>query len=467
MSHIPRRYSSGLVAVLLLFAIVGILAAVLIYNSLGNASKRFNAAQAGTTSFQKIGDAFARYVMLNQRLPCPASGTANTGDADPNAATVTCNSPAGVVPWNTLGLDKTDAIDPWGRYVWYRVYDGATGFTRANGLAMHNCLDETTTTTYALSGAGSTCNSTTHENSISDFLASKGLTVNDMGTAKSGIAYVLISPGETGYGGFYPGGTSAVTPPSASSKEFLNAGSGGTYWITAPSTGVAPGDATHFDDVLSYATALDVAKTARVAGRPWPLSTTFTHTDLGVTTSNYNTGVSSLKVAVSGGPVMVTAAADTTQKVCGLSSTPEGAAPCTTQTNGNNLLVTTNNERLTFDFRVSRRYAVVQLTEFRASGGGDNERAIVTFFNAAGTQVDQQTVTACATSGSNRIGHYTLTAAADFTKIEVRGTTKTGGGNSDLGVAAIMACKLSTDCPTWSSSNPTVNYPAGWTQPVC
>jgi hypothetical protein len=366
-----------------------------------------------------------------------------------------------VVPWNTLGLAKTDAVDPWGRYVFYRVYDGATGFTRTNGLNAHDCLDEETSVTYALSGAGSTCNSTTHENSLTDFIATKGLTVEDMGSSRTKVAYVLISPGESGFGGYYPGATAPLTTPAAASKEFLNAGSGGTYWITAASApSVAATDDAHFDDIVSYAFAVDLEKKAGMAGRAWALSTIFTHTNLGVTTSNYNTGVSSLKVATSGGPIMVTAAADSAQKVCGVSSTPEGVAACTTQTNGNNLLITTNNERLIFDFRVTRRYAVLQLTEFRASGGGDNERALITFYNGS-TQVDQQTVTACATSGGERSGLYRLTAAADFTKIEVRGTTKTGGGNSDLGVAAIMACKIGSDCPVPPS------YPAGWSAPVC
>jgi hypothetical protein len=458
----------GFALVLVVLALLAFVTAFMLYGALGSASKRLTTGSSNNVAFKRIDEALASFVMAHSRLPCPASGTAQNGLEDPKPSALDpyqdCNSPSGIVPWSTIGLRDTDARDTWGRYIGYRVFDGAKGFTRSTvpGLALADCLNEPVATVYALSGASVTCNSTTHENTFSDYFATYGITINDMGTVKK-VAYALVSMGESGLGAYYPGGASALSLPSSSSKEFLNAGSGGTYWVTAGSDPtIAADSASHFDDVISYVSGSDLVRNASFRpGKAWPLSTVFNRSNLGVTTSNYNTGVASLKVATSGGPVMVTAAADSPQKVCGLSSTPEGVAPCTTQTNGNNLLVTTNNERVTFDFRVTRRYAVLQLTEFRASGGGDNERALVTFFNAAGTQVDQQTVTACATGGSNRIGHYRLTATGDFTKIEVRGTTKTGGGNSDLGVAAIMACKIGTDCPTPPA------YPAGWTAPVC
>lgn len=472
MRHAAPRHSTGMAAVLVIFAIVGILAAVLIYNSLGTVSKRLDAAQTGATSFQKIHDALVRYVMLNQRLPCPASGTAQTGDADPNTATATCNTPAGVVPWNSLGLDKTDAIDPWGRYIFYRVYDGASGFTQANGLSLHNCLDETVSTVYALSGAGSTCNSITHENTVSDFFVSKGLTVNDMGTAKAQVAYALISAGESGLGAFYPGGSTALSSPSTSSKEYLNAGSGGTYWITAASDpSVAATDAAHFDDVVSYAFANDVAKHAQLAGRPWKLYQVFTQSTLGLS-STYNTGSSSVKVqpasaGTNQGPVMVTASGSSTRYVCATNMPTQGLAPCATATtNGSDHLTTAGNESLTFDFRVTRSTLVIGLTDFRYTGGGSiKEQAQLTFYNAAGTQVDQRTVQACSSGGSS-VAQFTITPAASFTKVSVTALTEIGSASSsDFAVAAIMACKQSSDCPIGSAPAVTVTVPPATSVP--
>lgn len=448
---------------LVLLAIAGLLAAFLLYTSLGVVSKRFDSSASNTVSFKKIHDALMQFAMLNRRLPCPATGLSHDGSESlsPPSDPTTCFTPGGVVPWKAIGLAESEALDPWGRYISYRVLDGSNGLTKPTTPAppLSDCLDELVTTTYALSGpSGAACNSTTHENSVSDFLVTQGVTVNDMGTAKK-VPYVLISMGETGRGAFYPGGTAPVPPASSASKEFLNAGSLGTYWITAPSDqSVAVDDASHFDDVLSYPSALDFARQIHW-GAPWSLNTVFTHGNLGVTTSNYNSAQTSLKVATSGGPVMVTAAGDTARYICGTSTNPEGVAPCTTATNGGDKMDSNaGNERLTFDFRVTRKVLVVQLTDFKATGGGDNERAQVTFYNAAGTQVDQKTVTACATSGGQRTGQYTLTPAADFTRVTITALTKTGGGNSSSAVSAIMACKITADCNT---------TPASWTAPVC
>ena len=465
MGQASHRRSEGLVAVLLLFAIVGILAAALIYKSLGTASKRLDTAQTGAASFQKIHDALVRYVMLNQRLPCPASGTAHTGDADPNGAAVTCNNSAnGVVPWNTLGLDKADALDPWGRYVFYRVYDGATGFTQANGLKLSDCLDENVGTIYSLSGAGNTCNSNTHENTISDFFNGKGLWVSDMGTDRPQVAYVLLSAGASGLGAFYPGATAAMAAPNASA-ESLNAGSGGTKCgidqthectlISASAPDVAASDASHFDDLLGYTFAVDLAKKAQLAGRPWKLYQVFSQSTVSLSGSNYNTGTSSMKVrpssaGVNQGPVTVTAAGSLgTHYICVSNGLVQGATSCFTFSNtGNDMLDNTlGNESLEFDFRVSRTMLVIALTEFRYTGGGSNkEQAQVTFYNGV-TQVDQKTVQACS-SGANSVAQFTLNPASSFTKFTITPLNITSSASSSsFGVAAVLACKLTADCP--------------------
>ena len=49
-----------------------------------------------------------------------------------------------------------------------------------------------------------------HFNTASQFLTSKGLQVNDAGSLISGVAYVLISHGESGLGAYLPGTTTLV-----------------------------------------------------------------------------------------------------------------------------------------------------------------------------------------------------------------------------------------------------------------
>lgn len=457
---------------LVLLAIVGLVSAVLLYNALGSISKRLDANATNLDSFRKLDDALARYVMLNQRLPCPANGTAHTGVEDPNPSYPAdpyriCNSPSGVVPWATLGLSQKDATDSWGRYIAYRVYDGASGFTQSKGLALADCLDEQVAAVYPLSGAGSTCNSTTHENAVSDFFVNKGLTVNDRGSVKTQVAYALISMGESGLGAYYPGGAAPMPSPDSASKEFLNAGSGGTYWITTPSDpSVQAASGSHFDDVVSYAYAAELAHNARLAGHPWPLNAIFTLTNAAFPTGNFNSQSTSWKFThttgpmPSEGPVMVTAAADIPVVVCVTNTTPQGVAPCSSLvTDGSDRLDTTFNERLAFDFRVTRKVAIVQLSSFRVLGGGgtDKEQARITFYNGA-TQVYQKDVQACAT-GSPRIGQFTITPGADFTRVEVRALNSTGSATpSRFEVSAIMACKVAADC---------VSAPAAWTPAPC
>jgi prepilin-type N-terminal cleavage/methylation domain-containing protein len=91
-----------------------------------------------------IREALLGFAMLNQRLPCPADGTSNTGleATTGSGATLVCSSitaltaSGGVLPWATLGVSETDA---WGRRFTYRVSsafaDGADGTSEAAAAA--------------------------------------------------------------------------------------------------------------------------------------------------------------------------------------------------------------------------------------------------------------------------------------------------------------------------------------------
>jgi len=437
--------------VLLLLAIVSFFTAFLLYNGLTATSKRLDATATNLASFTKLDAALTQYVMLNQRLPCPASGTVHTGLSDPNAATTACNSPSGIVPWATLGLSKSDALDSWGRYIAYRVPDGTNGFTQASGFALANCLDESVTTVYPLSGASGTCNSNTHENTISDFFATKGLTVNDRGTANGKVAYVLISMGESGLGAYYPGGSAPMAMPSGASKEFINAGSGGTYWITSASDPSVPASAdAHFDDVVSYQYAVDVAHNARVAGSPWPLFGLFNATTLGLSAGDYNTGVSSKKVTASEGPVMVTATGDVARTLCTISESTarQGVTACTGNS-GNDYITTNQNEKVSFDFRVTRRFLKIKLTEFRAHGG-NIEQAHFAFYNGTNTTPVYAVDKSACGDDNHAVGYFQISTGVDFTRVEV----SAGNATADFTVGSIAACKF------YDASHPACALPA-------
>ncbi|MDH2918251.1 MAG: prepilin-type N-terminal cleavage/methylation domain-containing protein [Sideroxydans sp.] len=92
----------------------------------------------------EIREALLGFAVSNNRLPCPADGTLNTGvEATTGAGTaLVCSSitaltaSGGVLPWTTLGVSETDA---WGRRFTYRVTstfaDGADGTSDAAAAA--------------------------------------------------------------------------------------------------------------------------------------------------------------------------------------------------------------------------------------------------------------------------------------------------------------------------------------------
>ena len=443
------RQMRGFGLVLLVLAIAALLTAYLVYSALSSVSKRVDSNAGNITAFKAVDDALLRFVMTYKRLPCPASGTLQTGledpqgnPADPTVGPAACNSPAGVVPWATLGLSASDALDAWGHFISYRVY---AGFTVTNGLSLENCLDEEVPTVYLMSGPGGTCNKNTHENTISDFFVNKGLTVNDRGVAQAKVAYVLISAGATGNGAYYPHATAPLAAPPAASKELLNAGSAGTYWILIPSDPSIPAtDVNHFDDVVSYASASNIVKSAHLP-RPWPLSAVFNQASFGLSGNNWTTNLATYKVTPTGGPVMLTAAGDTARSVCVLNEDVQGASVCTSA-GGNDTITQTGNERLTLDFRVTRRVLKVKLTEFRVDDStGIPEQARFIFFNGT-TLVYLIEKLACHTGshGSDALAQFRIAPVnaithqpIDFTKVEIWGANAA----SDFAVASAAACK--------------------------
>ena len=66
-----------------------------------------------------------------------------------------------------------------------------------------------------------------HLNLEKQYLANKGLIVNDSGNLVNGVAFVLISHGESGFGGYALGGTQLQLP--ASTAEMANTGAVGTF----------------------------------------------------------------------------------------------------------------------------------------------------------------------------------------------------------------------------------------------
>ena len=467
------RLERGLAAAAIV--IVLILAAVVLV--LGRGALRIGAdldrRSVTHASLTRISNALVGFATLNRRLPCPARGDFDTGEANPETAAAICSTPDGVVPWKTLALRREDSLDGWGRKVSYRVFSdpaGSTefkGFTQDRGVDMTNCnssLDPALDS--ALQSVTSRCKpasptTVVPPNTRKQFLDARAnmLVVQDSGTARNGNAFVLISHGESGLGAYASEGGTRSTMPNAGGNEFTNTQAGGTYWIAAYSDRtVASSALNHFDDVLAYKPFTDLVQEVNLAERPWgnPFgSTTFTAAAIaaaGGDATQFNTGRSTLTFS----GFTVTAFGDTARNVSFNRDAGGGIGSIGTSSNSETTatLNRATNEGLRFQFTQPGRYLGVTLSRF---GDQSGERERVRFDFVIGGSNVRVTKVACR-SGDNRV-NFTINPGGDFDEVTVEPRlTQLFNFNSTLIVAAIATCP---------STNPTCAAPGAIASEDC
>ncbi|MBF0562212.1 MAG: type II secretion system protein [Alphaproteobacteria bacterium] len=335
-----RKASAGftLVELSIGLVIVGILSTVLMQTMLGIAETQHR--KITRQRLDTAGEALALFVAQNKRLPCPANtmGTCSNGGAgvcletaklgveSPPDATGLCAKSGlagsgagtqdyGILPFVTLGLAKADAIDGWGNYLTYRVYDG-DGTSNTGSLVAappNGGLDMTW-----CDPAGSSPNILPYQQCRTQctfqtcsrpavFLAGKGLRVlptyqdsakgagtaytpilSDPVTLYTGAAYVLISHGKNGLGAM-SGSSGIYIPTNARSgmDELANDcsnsvvssrnGPGGGRSSYSPPANPGYIDGTevsqinspnqYFDDIVRHPTLMSVAARANLGPR--------------------------------------------------------------------------------------------------------------------------------------------------------------------------------------------------------
>lgn len=238
------------------------------------------------TRMALVDAALVQYVMQQKRLPCPANGALESAHADAGIEgardlTAGCtNMQNGVVPWRALALTETEATDGWDRRLTYRVFPqlAANG-----GMDMSWCdpageADAEISPPFCkISCTSSACTSP------KKFLLNKGLRVRSIAGAvvmdpaavdpapNTGAAYVVISHGESGGGGYLGSGQLATTSSADGTEELKNYASqpyvlNVTYYVD-DATNDSPG-AAHFDDILSRPSIMAVVSKAGLAPRP-------------------------------------------------------------------------------------------------------------------------------------------------------------------------------------------------------
>jgi hypothetical protein len=395
-------------------------------------SLMFRSTSATATSSQTVAGfatasaALEQFASTAARLPCPADPSADTGDAVPPGPNPTCTFPAGTIPWRTIGMSREDALDAWGWKIGYRVYTGNAGsLTQAEGASLVHCDTNPALPagkTPLVGNSGGTCRPT-HNTRHTDFLVGKGLTVTDFGTAHSDVAYVLVSFGPSGNGGYTSAGLQKQPPPT-NDHELANTTATGPFVARASTTtGLQPASANFFDDVLFYRKLTDFVKGANLSARDWPdalaggrFDTATLAGTLGSAPSYGDLGTATLYLA--NAHVVGFDASGNQNLSFAQSGSNEGLGVVG---GGSNTLSSNGaGEGIRIQMALPARRFAITLNHF---GTGDfiifpyAERVQLTFLNGA-TTVDTIVKPGCRADGG--LASYSVTASGDFNKVEIR-----------------------------------------------
>jgi hypothetical protein len=436
-----------LFAVVILVAVAAFAAIVL----LGRTSNNAQRAEATRQHFASADAALVSFVALNQRLPCPADPSQDNGVELPVVVNATCTFPSGTLPWNTLGMDRNDALDPWGWKISYRVYTGNAGsLTQAGGAGAVNCTtvpQPFTPVTTLFGNAGGLCQPT-KDTSQASYLAGKGLSITDFGTLHTDAAYVLISHGPSGLGAYTSSGTRKSLPTSA--NELANTQPTGPFVAAAPSSNLAPEDANHFDDVLDYLSLSDLITRANVGARSWALapvvgytmnsatvSTALGHTvavgDTGSNRIDFGSGANRARVR----GFQSGAATDITFNTSG------GDPSLGVAGGGVPLLSSANSDKLRIDFQQDVFKLGVALADFGTrvvSGVTVIEQVQFVFSRGTGPGATTVTVVKSACNVDGNVATFSINPGTDFERVEISPLAALPSGVTQTGLADFQVC---------------------------
>lgn len=228
-----NRAGFTLVEMAIVLVIIGLLlAGLLMPLSAQVESRRISETQK---ALDEINQALIGFAVANGRIPCPAtatiaSSTANAGIEACNGGTygncTQCASPAGVLPWATLGVSETDS---WGwRFTYRMTMLFGRSVPQSSGF---NCTPDTTPTkaSFALCSPG--------DNNVCPSNAGCPAI-----TIASSVPAVIVSHGKNGAGAYTTQGTQITV--SADADEASNS-DGNTDFVSHTPT-------SSFDDIVTW-----------------------------------------------------------------------------------------------------------------------------------------------------------------------------------------------------------------------
>jgi hypothetical protein len=219
-------------------------------------------------------------VAAQKRMPCPADGTLQSTDnnaglevaPDANGCSAQTN---GVVPWRTLGLTELDATDGWYHRLTYRT-DQQLGITGRMDMSFCDPVGAEPGPTATICNVACTSSTLASCTPPTNFLKNKGLTVQNIaGTVlmdptaatPTGAAYVTISAGPSGGGGYLNSGSLGASSTTDGTKEQLNYASAALQPFYVDDTIVSAPGTGHYDDLLSRPSVYTVVTKAALGPR--------------------------------------------------------------------------------------------------------------------------------------------------------------------------------------------------------
>lgn len=263
-----------LVEMALVLAIIGLMAALFL--PLSSGMREAQQIKETRAKLAAIEAALIRFVMLNNRLPCPANGALPDSDANAgleqrastNHGCAAVVETQAVVPWRTLGLTVPDALDAWGTHISYRPW--MTTAAPQRSLTLDGSLAGCAGSLPFSARTASDWNSCLQSGSpplghrvLPSVGSSAALAqpTPPAGTMNTGAAYVLISHGPNRFGGYTPQGV--LISGGAPGDERQN-DNGLPVKTNASGQGYIQGQAgTNFDDLLAWRTIMQVAVEAK------------------------------------------------------------------------------------------------------------------------------------------------------------------------------------------------------------
>ena len=225
------------VAGLAIAAVIMIVSSTALSVLLGGNSVSRDLRRAQASAANSGNAVAALIVQVNQSATVPCPDRNEDGDTE-----ATCDgsggfSRAGTLPWRTLGIQQSDAVDAYGNYYTYVVSDVAKDIC----LSIANDYD---------SGAAAEVTGSLIDATDLEVL----LTTESIGTGTA-TPFVVLSHGPNGFGAISENGTQRAVPPTAHSFEANNDLLNPTAIYTGP---LDENGTNAFDDQVFVATSAEL-----------------------------------------------------------------------------------------------------------------------------------------------------------------------------------------------------------------